>query len=222
MTVLLLAMNLEISRAISFNCSYRWNRYDYYGWNVYECSVTKLHLDERNVDKITEVNGTRQIRERTTVIASLSIDSQNMQHFPVNIEKFFPDLALLIFPYNSLTNISNHHLAPFPYLECLDLHSNKITSVDSNLFYGLKSLIYIDLSYNNIMHVGQDFILPQVGTIDFQSNPCINKRTNGEYNAITHLRIMLLENCPPAISPLESTLENLLRKGITQKKVIRK
>lgn len=200
-TVLLLTSNYKISSAIVLNCTYDLFPFHLVG-AIYRCAGN-ISFDGDNSDKITKLDGTHQSGKRNADVQGLIIRSQDMEFFPVNIDEFFPNIIVLNFPLNSISHVSNAHLIPFPNLEFLALYSNKITSLDSNLFAGLNSLKFINFGQNNIKHVGHDFILPNFAEIYFYSNTCIDKdATTAEQ--ITFLRFSLMINCPPTISQSRS------------------
>lgn len=176
--------------------------------NPYTCTAKPL-FDGQNDNKLTVVYGTHQSGKEYVDVEGLYIPSENMQFFPINIETFFSNLRGISFSVNSMSDVSNNHLIPFPNLEVLALNWNRITSLDSNLLAGLKLIEYIDFNSNNIKHVGHDFILPNQGEIYFWQNPCID-RSAITVEEINYLRFSLLVNFSPTISQIETTLVVLI------------
>lgn len=174
--------------------------------SIYYCDGN-LISDGENKQNVTEVYGNHETGKDNSDILALVIIGRNIEYFPTNIESFFPNIKVLDFSYNFISDISNHHLAPFPHLEILNLHTNRITSLDSNLLSGLETMKSISFWANDIKHVGHDFVLPSTGEIFFNSNPCIDRQATTP-NEITALRFNLLVNCPPTISQIEATLES--------------
>lgn len=172
--------------------------------SIYSCIASVLYVENDNVSAVigSHLNGKRNVDVQGLRIYSRSIDT-----FPSNIEFFFSNIKVLNLGDNLISHINNGHLSPFPNLEYLSLWHNRITSLDSNLFSGLESMQYIDFEFNNILHVGHDFILPNSGQINFYGNPCISKIASTE-DEIFYLRFLLLVNCPPTILQIEDTLES--------------
>lgn len=193
--VLLLVINHKLSTAIEINCTFKDFYYDEVGGDLYYCRVDVVVFDEQNRDEITTVSGNHAIAKGNHDVEGLQIVNKKLKTFPTNIQDFFPNIKHL--PVNLISNITNSHLISLPKLQYLDFYSNKITSLDSNLFSGLESLKIVRLSYNNIRHVGHDLILPRNCRIFLLNNPCIHANAITE-DEITSLETMLQRQCPPA------------------------
>ncbi|XP_037037902.1 leucine-rich repeat neuronal protein 3-like [Bradysia coprophila] len=194
-TIALLATYIQTGNAIQLNCKFV--TVANYPWgSIYECDATVVY-DAQNVNRVTAVTGTHSSGKGNADVHGLRIQSQKLDHFLVNIHKFFPNLKLLYFLSTSIPHISNAHLLPLTNLEYLGLYNNSITSLESNLFAGFESIKFITFSNNKIKHVGLDFILPNTAHLfDFSKNPCIDMKAETPAQ-ITELRQKLLVNCPP-------------------------
>lgn len=188
------ANNWILSNAIALNCTYDIFPFHLVGV-VYRCDG-KLILDGDSDVRITAVYGTHLDGHQNADVQGLIISSQDMKQFPTNIKSFFPDLKVINFPLNSITSVTNKNLILFPNLEFLALYGNKIASIDSDLFSGLKSLKFINLGRNLIKHVGHNVILPSTAHIYLYSNFCIDRDAVTELE-VTYLRLRLMMSCPP-------------------------
>jgi len=189
---------IQLSFGIGVNCNFHIVQWTTLG-STYTCDTISLTFDQTNRESITVVNGTHQNGRTNADVLGFRIFNEGLDHFPVNIVRYFPNIRGLDFRDNSISYVNSQHLFPLPNLVDLSLWNNKITSLDSNLFSG-HAMQVINFMGNNIAHVGHDFVLPNTlsnGFLDFRNNPCINRRasTPGE---ITALRISLLENCQPS------------------------
>lgn len=167
--------------------------------STYTCDTMSLTFDITNRESITVVNGTHQNGRTNADVLGFRIMNNGLEHFPVNIARYFPNIRGLDFRDNSISYVNSQHLFPLPNLVDLSLWNNTITSLDSDLFSG-HAMQLINLMGNNIVHVGHDFVLPNTvsnGYLDFRNNPCINRRVSAPGD-ITALRISLLENCQPS------------------------
>lgn len=200
---------------MSIQCTFQYGSYYSVG-SVYHCEGTLV--SGGSIDYVTSVSGSHQIEKSDLDVLGLSMPSQNVQYFPRNIAAFFPNLIAFYFINNSISSVSQDHFADFPNLEYVDIQSNSLTSLDSNLFAGLNSLKLIRLQSNNIMNIGHDFVLPNTGEVNFNSNTCISGSA-GNADQMNALRFRLLVNCPPTIQQIEASLEsrsNLITKVNTQ------
>ncbi|KAG4067376.1 hypothetical protein HA402_015812 [Bradysia odoriphaga] len=204
MIAILLLNNYKTINGIALDCSYGMYSFTTIG-SVYTCTVRVLFDDV--VGAVTAVFGNHQTGKGHQDVGGIDLRHQNLTVFPTNIEYFFPNMVAVYLWNNSIPAISNQHLAPFPYLQFLLLHTNKITSIDGNLFSGMNSIKRIDFRYNNIRHVGHDLNLPIGGEVLFGANTCIDQDATTP-TAIASLTLNLLRNCPPTISQIEESLEN--------------
>lgn len=203
--MLLFATNCKTTNAIALDCSYVNVPHSIVG-SLYTCAARVL-FDTEHIDDVLVVYGAHQGGNTNDDVHGLAINSQNMPFFPRNVESFFPNLKAFNFYNNSISNVSNNHLIPFPKLEFLDLQENFIDSLDGNLFTGLTSLKFISFNFNEVKHIGHDINLPDTGSISFESNPCINQTAITPAEIVT-LKHSLLVNCPPTISQIEDALES--------------
>lgn len=165
----------------------------------YTCDTLSITTDLTNRESITVVHGTHQDGRTNADVVGFRILNKGLEYFPVNIVRYFPNIRGLDFRENSISYVNSQHLFSLPNLVDLSLLSNKVTSLDSNLFSG-HAMQVINFMNNNIAHVGHEFVLPNTlsnGFLDFRNNPCINRRVSTPGD-ITALRISLLENCQPS------------------------
>lgn len=228
--MLTLAINYKVINAIALHCKFEmvWH---FPSIEIYSCSATILIETQANQD-VTSVFGTHLPGKGNEDVASLGINSQNLQFFPTKIEEFLPNIEVINFYNNSISSVSNANLSPFPKLWSLVLGKNRISVLDRNLFFGLSSLreirlsengitsidshlfaglraeIFVDLSSNNIRHVGHDLVVPDKSDIWLTYNSCVDEALYAyDDEVVNEFRYKLLMNCPPTISLIESTLE---------------
>lgn len=181
---------------------------------LYTCRGSRIGNSKNYLDNgtVTELAGQHQAGKSNTDVQGLHFFADTMNIFP-NVRAFFSNIKLFYFELGSLSTISNDNLLQFPNLEYLKFSWNEVTSLNSNLFSGLKSLKSIDLSNNEIVHVGHDFALPDNATVNFESNPCIDMSASTP-KEITMLKLHLRVYCSPKISQMEAIQSNLKEKSI--------
>jgi hypothetical protein len=74
---------------------------------------------------------------------------------------------------NILTHIKEYVFKDYGSLETLNLSESGIEQIDSSAFYGLKMLLNIDLSYNNLRFITPTMFsdTPVLQTVSFRGNP---------------------------------------------------
>jgi len=76
---------------------------------------------------------------------------------------------------NILTHIKEYVFKDYGFLETLSLSGSGIERIDSRALYGLKMLINIDLSYNNLRFITPTMFsdTPVLQTVSFRGNPLV-------------------------------------------------
>lgn len=171
--------------ALQINCQYSVRTY-------YTCDGTILTGESDDI--VTEILGEHRSGKSDTVVEQLLLKNQNLKFFPRNIENFFSNLKSINVAGNAITDISNRHLKPLELLERLNLHSNKITEIESNLFDGL-NLKSVSFNHNHIRHVGNDIQLPTTTILFFSSNPCVNMNAYVPTD-VAKLQTLMRNQCP--------------------------
>lgn len=201
MKILSLLLVMGSSSGVILDCIFSTQTCQYS--SSYSCSLTVV--DYRNATTITEIRG-KHIggKGNNDVDGLLSFAESKLDKIPQGIEKFFPNLVLINWSNGALKVISAKDLKPFTNLTSLNLFSNKITSLDGDLFKYTPELERISFSFNMIKHVDYHlldnlFERRQV-QIYFLSNQCINSYAFDK-DSLTKLKNELREKCPMATSP---------------------
>lgn len=132
-------------------------------------------------------------------LASLKSDKQPIHYLPENIYETYPKLASLIVTEAGLRRIRYEHLRQLEQLKVLDLQSNKIETLESNLFTDNSNLQDINLRNNKLHSISPTSFenLIQLREINFAKNECIDKAYYFEtLHTKSELRRDLTETCP--------------------------
>lgn len=184
------------TRGFEFSCEFRNRNYESVG-TAYTCyypqvsvsnnslsleNVSGNHLPDRNNDDVTALH---VFKEKTLT-----------KKLPKNIDRFFPNLEVIVWEAGYLTSVTADDLRVFPALKVLNLYINELTSLDANLFQLNPELSWISFSFNLIAHVGQNLLsnLNNLSHVNFNNNVCINEtaRTTQE---IQELNVILTSKC---------------------------
>ncbi|XP_037045241.1 leucine-rich repeat transmembrane neuronal protein 1-like [Bradysia coprophila] len=172
---------------IVVQCKYE---FDYF----YFCHGTVI--DGYKNPNITEVQGDHVGNRTLADVDSVRLIKQNLTEFPGHIEKFFPKVSKIDLAENNLTNITNAEIRNIPKLRDLVLWGNKLTILDGNLLQGMCYIKFLDLDYNQIKHVGDDFQFPENALLFMQHNSCINITIFGVLEVL-RIKSIFRSKCPP-------------------------
>lgn len=142
-------------------------------------------------------------------------DSNQIQIIPRGLDKFFQNLVVIYWRFGQLVSVTVDDLQPFSKLEVLWLFSNKIVSIDGDLFKYSHKLRYISFANNSIEYVGRNLFtnLTELTNAYFHSNVCINKWAQ-TFEKVQELNRLLPIKCPP----LDAKTANLFT-AVTRQKI---
>lgn len=198
---------MSISGGLSIDCEYSVDIFGFVG-TVYTCTGTIVLNDPK--DTVTSTSGSHHRRMNDSTVEGLWIYQKHLNHFPKNVELFFPNLKAISLEDNSITKVSNAVLRPHQHLEWLNLSGNRINQLDSDIFDGLPNLKFIDFYDNHIKKIGHDIKLPSTGNINFHSNLCIDMgATNPKEIAALHLNLLVMCSHNPRLAFIEESLRTI-------------
>lgn len=131
-------------------------------------------------------------------LASLKSSKQPLHYLPENIYETYPKLASLTVTEAGLRKIRYENLRLLWQLQNLDLQSNKIEILESNLFTDNSNLQIIILKNNKLHSISPESFdnLNQIREINFAANECIDKAYYfGNLNSKPELQNDLTETC---------------------------
>lgn len=166
--------------------------------DVYFCSSSALTIDG-NSTHIQSATGNYLSGYTNADVEGFSVQHDKLlNRLPKGIEKFFPILAGLDWRLGSLTSLTSEDLKPFPKLQMILLGSNKLTSLDGDLFVYSPEMHYISFDNNLLESIGYGLLddLNKLTNAYFNGNPCINVATPPQ--TIQELKVKLLDQCPPS------------------------
>lgn len=180
--------------AVEFDC--RFGIAEIVGEMFYTCFPEVTNDGESNL--LETVESEHQPGKSNDDVECLAVLMQVLTFFPGNIDGFFRNLKILEFFNTNLLSISSEDLEPFPSLFVFAASSNKLTSIDGNLFKHNPKLKFISLACNQIQEVGFDLLkdLKDLKEFLFKNNPCIDVNSYGR-TEILNLNEKLKILCPP-------------------------
>ena len=114
------------------NCDYSSNDLSEFG-DFYQCNGELLQLNENDtiIKSVTKPSDNYiSLRD----VTELRIENQNLIRFPSNAEKFFKIIQVITVKNATIKDISNEMLKDFSSLIYLDLSINQISVIPKDLF----------------------------------------------------------------------------------------
>lgn len=151
-----------------------------------------------NAAPVTAVQGKHPNGAPTENVLTLDVfDNKILNQIPPNIGAFFPNLLSFRWSNGNLTSVIAADLQPFPNLILLILISNKIVSLDGNLFQYTPSVRFFSVDSNLLKNVGFGLLNDlQIYRFYFYNNTCINIAAFDSEEKAELIR-ELRQKCPP-------------------------
>lgn len=168
---------------------------DYIHYNnryIKSCSVNNLMVTSPDVFLVS-VNGDN----KTTDYQSIGVVGQTVNFMPKRLGTFFAKVERLTISQSELKAIEKTDLAEFSELSYLDLSSNKLTSLDGDLFEFNPNLEQVNFDSNKLKNIGEDLLdnLHKLHRALFSNNDCLQVSTDYGHGLET-IRISIRESCP--------------------------
>lgn len=186
---------------VFFECAYFNSNYEEPIGILYTCAATANYTDN-SPTKVTAIRGNHtnpQASNSDVQVLEVRFNNDGIDRLPTGIAKFFPDLKMFSWNYARLKYLSQKDLKPFTNLVQVSFSSNMIKQLDGNVFKFNKKLQRIDLSFNAIQIIGNNFFdgLTELKSISFYGNLC-NYNTVYYSMDIEQNKADLLWYCSPA------------------------
>lgn len=177
------------------NCNFTIGSAIYLSGNVYQCEITITNT--QNPTTIDEVFESHMDGKTRSDVEVFTVRNQPLSFFPNNLADVFPNLRSINFLGSNVSSISSNDLKPFPELLVFSVADNKITTIDGDLFIHNSKLKYINLTSNQIRHIGFNLLsyLKDLERVDFRMNPRIDEVAHNR-SEIDNLNDQLPILCP--------------------------
>lgn len=104
-------------------------------------------------------------------LTRLDMYGNELQMLPTNVFEFTKNLETIILSKNQLTTIEAYAFNGLTKLDALYLNNNSLTELKRNTFAGAPDILFIDLHGNRIESIEDDaFVLPKLGYLYLSNN----------------------------------------------------
>jgi Leucine rich repeat len=147
-------------------CEYKFEDWNTVG-SLYDCfAINHENLVTDNSNRhVNSISGSHLASKSDNDIKGLWIKSSNVAYFPLGVDNFFPNLEAISISNSNLRRITKEDLKPYPNLRYFSIWSNKLQTVEKDLFQfnsKLEVIIFID---NQISHIDPNVFNNFVGKL---------------------------------------------------------
>lgn len=145
--------------------------------NVYQCQVASGVTVLTSSQKITNSSGNHLSGYTDNDVTSIAFKGKTVYYFPTGVNEIFKNILALAVTESKLREICHEDLQNFPHLRYLNLRSNELSVIESNLFKANVELETIVLSFNKIKQIDDGAFdnLPNLSNLYVEHNGCISK-----------------------------------------------
>jgi hypothetical protein len=182
------------------------------GWitlpNVYTCFATIIYTE---TDALEDVKGTHLDGRSNSDVEFVFVQNENTNRLTRNMEKIFPNLVGLSWGRSNLTELSAEDFQPFPNILFFAAFTNKLVTLDGDLFRHTRRIRLINFANNRIETVGENLfnMLTDLERAAFEMNRCIDMNAVNIWE-VEQLTRVLVQNCAQSESTTVETPEACL------------
>lgn len=171
---------------MDINCNFYTTKFNILG-KIYHCEVTNVLNTTSPLDAtITSINGNHELDMTNNDVVGFKVVNKSTEYFPQYLQKFFPNLKLIMIEFGRIKEIHQSDLKPFPELVSLDLWENDIEVLEEGLFDFNPNLAGFWIFHNKIFHIDYQVFdnLSKLIYIDMFMNVCIDKMGSYSKSAV--------------------------------------
>lgn len=190
------------------------------GWVVgphYSCSQAKVASSE-NSTHLIDVLGEHELERNNSDVHGFEIsDDVAFETMFKGIDKFFPNLVVILWQDGKIEKLFAEDFEPFPNLALLSFSENHLQSLDGNLFMHTRLLKWISFGYNKLNNVGSGILdgLESLMYANFRDNTCVDFIAQNK-SQVEKLSALLRTDCtgtfpidPPTILPTTTVIPEI-------------
>ena len=166
--------------------------------HVYRCTVkNRLNILNKSYVDITSANGTHLKNKSNNDVTAYYSAGKIIEYFPKKLNQVFVNLKLIDISYDYLKEVRQADLKEYPKLVYLMLSNNPIEIIEEGLFDYNPDLIFIGLSYCNIVHIDPKVFdgLVKLDHLWLRGNPCVTRYVKDDKDYVGDLKKLMKDIC---------------------------
>ncbi|KAL7013363.1 hypothetical protein ACKWTF_015352 [Chironomus riparius] len=143
----------------------------------YYCTVGNAKINSRPEAIIDEISGTHKNGYNNENVVAFQISGGTAFYAPKNVEKYFKNLKAIAYQSCQLKEIHQDDLKAFPQLLDLYLTGNQLQVLEQGLFDFNPDLVYVNIGTNKIVQIHSNIFdnLKKLTQIYLSGNTCLSK-----------------------------------------------
>lgn len=171
--LLILSTIFSFAEFLILDCIFEFNAF-----KDYTCFATEsFEINSEDDRTITEVEGNHAEGKTNGDVKAFGARDITIKYFPKDLQKFFPQVAIIDIENSELQEITREDVAPFgSKLTTLFLAENEIENIEADTFTENTNLVSVSLNRNHIKYVGTGVFskLSNLAVLQFEDNICFS------------------------------------------------
>ncbi|KAL7011925.1 hypothetical protein ACKWTF_014518 [Chironomus riparius] len=201
------------SQSATFECDYKAGAWGTLGTTYYCLVSNSAIITSPDEAQVYDISGTHLAGHNDdSVGAFYNVAKGQIHYFPRGIAKFLKNLKGIYFRGTGLKEIHQSDLRPYPKLANLYLYISSLEVLEKDLFKFNPNLDYINLKSNKISHIDSNVFdnLPKLKTLYLESNNCVNMKAEDNPTEVQNIIKIVKSHCTNSdFSNLLQNVKNL-------------
>ncbi|KAG5668137.1 hypothetical protein PVAND_016089 [Polypedilum vanderplanki] len=197
-TIFILLIAIKFSSSTTVKCDFSIHHTNL-GPLLHPYQCTASVEPSRAAVTVDNVVGGHQERKTDDDVILINIKSIKSSRIPPGFDIYFRNVEGIFAFSSDKTELLKEDLMNFPKLRYLDMSTNRLRNLPSDVFEDNLQMEWIDLSENRIKYVGLDILEPlkKLHYANFGSNICIDELARDKSDIERTLKKNLVRNCQP-------------------------
>lgn len=175
---------------------------------AYYCDATFVCLGSQTM--IESVRGSHALGKSHFDVNAFMVENKIIKRLYKGIENFFPNIKAIHIENSRMEEIKADDLKPFLNLTRLTVPSNRLVSIDGDLFKFTPKMQFIYFQNNLIEYVGENLLtnlnIDKIIEINFANNVCLN--IDADTPQKIQQLIIQLQGCSSPVKKIKALLES--------------
>lgn len=190
-----LVLTASLSHCVDIDCEFK-NDFIHEWGQRYSCRTKKyfIKVDDRHVKTVSGVH----LKNRTNAdVTQYFARNLNVERFPTGLGESFENLEVVRITFCGMRLLLKESMQNLTKLKYLDLISNKIEKLDSDVFELAPNLVEVVMNNNRLKFIGAAILEPlkKLEFISFGGNVCISSHFKYTHEQLSRLKTEITLKC---------------------------